>query len=187
MGKFILGVIIGLTVLVLATLSFTLMGFFPTQAKAAPPKLEGRVANEALHTSMERHAPRVNNPLKPSDQNFIDGMNIYYENCSVCHGGLDGKPAPLAKNFYPPAPNLISNPLDHPDWHIFFAIRTGVRYTGMPAWEGVLPEQDMWKVTSFLSHVRKLPPAVQQYWHDSFNVASAARGERKDHEENEGH
>jgi len=125
----------------------------------------------------------VTNPLKPSDQNLIDGMKIYYENCSLCHGGLDRKPAPLAKNFYPPAPNLISDPVDHPEWHIFFAVRTGVRYTGMPAWEGVLSEQDIWKVTSFLSRVEKLPPMVQQYWQDTFSVAPAG----EDHEEKEGH
>jgi thiosulfate dehydrogenase len=187
MGKFILGVIIGLTVLGLATLGFTAMGFFPTQANAAPPTLEGRVANQALHASMQRHAPRVTNPLAPSDKNLIDGMNIYYENCSLCHGSLDRKPAPLAKNFYPPAPNLISDPSDHPEWHIFFTIRTGVRYTAMPAWGGVLAEQDMWKVTSFLSRVDNLPPAVQEYWKDTFNVASAAGGEGKDHDKEKGH
>jgi mono/diheme cytochrome c family protein len=177
MGRITLSVVVCVAVLVLGTLAFALLGFVPTQAKTTPPRLEGSVATEALHASMQRHAPRVINPLKPSDQNLIDGMKVYYENCSLCHGGLDHKPAPLAKNFYPPAPNLISDPLDHPEWHIFFAVRTGVRYTGMPAWEGVLSEQDMWKVTSFLSRIEKLPPAVQQYWKDTFNVAQATSGE----------
>lgn len=185
MGKLLLGAIIALFVLALVVLGFSMMGFVPTQAKAAPPELEGRVATRALDASMERHAPRVTNPLKPTDQNLIDGMNIYYENCSLCHGGFDRKAAPLAKNFYPPAPNMISDPPDDPEWHIFYAIRTGVRYTGMPAWEGVLAEQDMWKVTSFLSRVDKLPPPVQQYWQDTFKVASASGGEGKDHEKNE--
>lgn len=184
MGKFFLGAVIGLSVLALAVLGFAILGFVPTQAKAAPPKLEGRVATQALDASMERHAPRVTNPLKPTDQNLIDGMNIYFENCSVCHGGFDRKPAPLAKNFYPPAPNMISNPPDDPEWQIFYAIRTGIRYTGMPAWDGVLAEQDMWKVTSFLSRMDKLPPSVQQYWQDTFKAAAAPGGEAKDHEAN---
>ncbi|MGA9509090.1 MAG: cytochrome c [Candidatus Sulfotelmatobacter sp.] len=187
MGKFVLGVIVCLIVLVLATLGSALMGFFPTKANVAPPGLESRIANQALDASMERHAPRVNNPLTPSDQSLIDGMKIYYVNCSLCHGGLDRKPAALAKNLYPPAPNLISDPPDDPEWHIFFTIRTGVRYSGMPAWDGVLPEQDMWKVTSFLSHVDKLPPGVQQYWQDTFNVAPATGGDGKEHDEKKGH
>ena len=187
MGKVILGAITGLTILVAATFGLAMLGFFPTQANVAPPRLEGRVASQARDASMERRAPRMTNPLTASDQNLIDGMKIYYVNCSLCHGGLDRKPAALAKNFYPPVPNLISDPPDDPEWHIFFTIRTGVRYTGMPAWDNVLPEQDMWKVTSFLSHIDKLPPGVQQYWQDTFNVAPAVGGGAKDPDEKNGH
>jgi hypothetical protein len=177
MGKIILSVIVCLIVLILAALALLTLGFFPTRAKMDPPRLEVDIANEARHASMRRYAPRVTNPLIPSDQNLIAGMKIYYENCSLCHGGLDSKPAPLAKNFYPPAPDLISDPLNHPEWHIFFAIHTGVRYTAMPAWEGVLSDQDTWKVTSFLFRVEKLPPAVQKYWKDTFNGAPPVAGE----------
>ena len=180
MGKFILSGIISVIVLALAVLGFARLGFFPTSANAAPPGFEGRVANQALDASMHRHAPRVTNPLPASDQNLIDGLKIYYVNCSLCHGGLDRKPSPLGRNLYPPAPNLISDPPDDPEWHIFFAVRTGVRYTGMPAWDGVIPDQDMWKVTSFLSHLNKLPPAVQNYWRDTFNTDPATGAEENE-------
>ncbi|MFZ0815190.1 MAG: c-type cytochrome [Candidatus Sulfotelmatobacter sp.] len=186
MGKFILGVIITIAVLVLGGLGFAMLGLFPTKANTAPPSLEQRLASTALDASMERHAPRLLNPLPPSDQNLIDGMKIYYVNCAVCHGGLDRKPAALAKNFYPPAPNLISDPPDDPEWHIFFTIRTGVRYTGMPAWDGVIAESGMWKITSFLSQIHKLPPAAQKYWQENFNVELQAGKEGKGHEQNEG-
>ena len=108
MGKFILGVILTDAVLVLAGLGIATLGFFPTEANTAPPRLEQRVAQAALDASMKRHAPQLTNPLPPSDQNLIDGMKIYYVNCALCHGGLDRKPAALARNFYPPAPKLIS-------------------------------------------------------------------------------
>ncbi|PYQ37005.1 MAG: hypothetical protein DMG99_21540, partial [Acidobacteria bacterium] len=60
---------------------------------------------------------------------------------------------------------------DDPEWHIFYTIRTGVRYTGMPAWDKALTPPDMWKITMFLSHMDKLPPAVQQYWKTSFGTS----------------
>ena len=41
----------------------------------------------------------------------------------------------------------------------------------MPAWNKALSEQDMWKVTAFLSRIEKLPPAVQDYWKKSTGVA----------------
>jgi hypothetical protein len=171
MGKFILGVIITLVVLVLAALGFAMLGFFPTKANVEPPHLEHKLANGAVDASMERHAPRVTNPLPPTDQNLEDGMKVYTLNCALCHGSLDKKPATLAHSFYPPAPNLVSDPPDDPEWHIFYTIRTGIRYTGMPAWEGILSEQDMWKITSLLSHFDKLPPGVQEFYQKNFGVA----------------
>jgi mono/diheme cytochrome c family protein len=180
MGKFFLGVIVTLLVLALGALGFAMLGFFPTNANAAPPHLEHRIANTALDASMERHAPRVTNPVPPNDQNLEDGMKLYSMNCALCHGDLDRKPSSLANSFYPPPPNLVSDPPDDPEWHIFYAIRTGVRYTGMPSWEKTLSEQDMWKITSLLSHMEKLPPAVQDYWKTTFGVAPPTGDAGKD-------
>ncbi len=188
MGKFVLGVIVTVLVLILGGLGVAMLGFIPTTANVAPSHLEQHLANTAMDASMERHAPHVANPLTPSDQNLIDGMKLYTMNCALCHGGLDRKPSVLAKNFYPPVPNLISDPPDDPEWHIFFTIRTGSRLTGMPAWEGILSEPDMWKLTSFLSHMDKLPPAVQDYWKNSFNAPpAAAADEKKVDEKKDGH
>jgi mono/diheme cytochrome c family protein len=185
MGKFILGIIVTLLVLILGGLGCLMLGFFPTAANVEPPPLEHRIANGAMDASMERHAPRVTNPLPPTDQNLEDGMKTYTMVCAGCHGGLDRKPVEFGHSFYPPAPNLISDPPDDPEWHIFYTIRTGVRYTGMPSWEKNMSEQDMWKVTSFLSHIDKLPPAVQDYWKANFNVAPAAADEKKEDEKKE--
>jgi mono/diheme cytochrome c family protein len=107
-------------------------------------------------------------------------------NCALCHGGLDRKPTDFGRSFYPPAPNLVSDPPDDPEWHIFYTIRTGIRYTGMPAWDKTLSEQDIWKLTSFLSHMDKLPPGVQEFWKNNFNVVPTATDEKKDDQMKEG-
>lgn len=164
MRNFILGVFITLVVLLLLGLGYVFLGLAPTAAEGVPPSLESRVANAALDASIERHAPRVNNPLPPTDENLIDGMKLYTMNCAQCHGGLDNKESIIGRAFYPRAPQLIREPLDDPEWHIYYIIRTGIRYTGMPAWEKVLGDQELWKVTAFLSRLQKLPPAVQDYW-----------------------
>jgi len=186
MGKFILGVVVTLLVLILGGLGVVLLGLFPTPANVEPPHLERRLAMSAVDASMERHAPRVVSPLTPTDQNLEDGMKLYTMNCALCHGGLDRKPSALAISFYPPVPNLISDPPDDPEWHIFYTIRTGIRYTGMPAWDKTLPEQDIWKITMFLSHIEKLTPAVQQFWNTNFNVPPAPPEEKKDDKKDEG-
>ncbi|MBZ5656724.1 MAG: c-type cytochrome [Acidobacteriia bacterium] len=164
MRNFIYGVVVTILVQVIGGAGLALLGLIPTNANTTPPKMEQHIAMTALDASMERHAPRVNNPVAPTDENLIEGMKIYTMNCAQCHGGLDRKPVELGRSFYPPAPNLILDPPDDPEWHVFYAIRTGVRYTGMPSWEKNISESDMWKVTAFLTRVEKLPPAVQDYW-----------------------
>jgi thiosulfate dehydrogenase len=178
MGKFFLGVVITLAVIILAGLGFAMLGFFPTAANVTPPHLEAHLAMSAVDASMDRHAPRITNPLTPTDQNLEEGMKLYTMNCSLCHGGLDRKPSTLVNSFYPPPPNLVSDPPEDPEWHIFYTMRTGIRYTGMPAWDKTLTEQEMWKVTMFLSHMDKLPPAVQEYWKSSFGVSPSSNDEK---------
>jgi len=170
MGKFLLGVIVTLLVLILGGLGLALLGFFPTAANVEPPHWEYRLAMSTADASMERHAPRITNPIMPNDDNLIQGMKLYTMNCALCHGGLDRKPSALSTSFYPPPPNLVSDPPDDPEWHIFYTVRTGVRYTGMPAWDKALSNDDIWKITTFLTHMDKLPPAVQEYWKTSFGI-----------------
>ena len=182
MRNFILGIIVGLAVLALGGLAFALLGLMPTNADATPPKWEMHLAMNALDASMDRHAPRVNNPVPPTDENLIGGMKIYTMNCAVCHGTLDLKPSPLENSLYPPPPQLINDRLDDPEWHVYYAVRTGVRYTGMPAWNKALSEQDMWKVTAFLTRIPKLPTGVQDYWKKAYGVTPPTGGGEEEHE-----
>jgi len=187
MGKFFLGVVVTLAVLVLGGLGFAMLGFFPTAANIEPPRWERHLAMSAVDSSMERHAPRIANPLPATDQNLEDGMKLYTMNCAVCHGGLDRKPASLDKSFYPPAPALVLHPPDDPEWHIFYTIRTGIRYTGMPAWDKTLSEESIWKITALLSRLEKLPPTVQDFYKNSFGIAPGDEEEKKEGDKKEDH
>ena len=177
MRNFILGIVITVLVLLIGGLGLALLGFLPTRANVAPPEMERHIAMSALDNSVERHAPRLNNPVPPTDENLIAGIKIFVMNCAGCHGGLDRKPVPFGQSFYPPAPNLILHPPDDAEWRLFYVIRTGVRYTGMAAWDKTLSETDMWKVTAFLTRVDKLPSAVQDYWKKSSGVNAPSSGQ----------
>jgi mono/diheme cytochrome c family protein len=182
MRNFILGVVVTILVLLIGGLGLALLGFLPTRANRSPAKLESHIAMSALDSSVDRHAPRVNNPVPPTDENLIEGVKIYTMNCAGCHGGLDRQPSTFGESFYPSAPNLIRDPPDDPEWHLFYVIRNGVRYTGMAAWDKTLSDADLWKVTAFLSRIDKLPPAVQDFWKASSRESAPAEGrDAQDH------
>ncbi|MBV9183465.1 MAG: cytochrome c [Acidobacteria bacterium] len=181
MRNFALGVILTFAGLFAAALIVAQFGYIPTRADATPPRFEEHLAMNALDASMERHAPRATNPLPATDDNLIDGIKIYSQSCSLCHGTMDYKPSILQHSLYPPPPQLLLDPMDDPEWHIYYAIRTGVRYTGMPAWNHALSDTDIWKVTAFLSRVAKLSPGVQLYWKKTYGVAPESRQSEEHH------
>ena len=184
MRNFVLGIVITIVVLLIGGLGGALLGFMPTRANKTPPALESHIAMSAVDSSVERHAPRVNNPVPPTDDNLIEGLKIYSMNCAGCHGGIDRQHSTFGESFYPPAPDLIRNPPDDPEWRLYYVIRNGIRYTGMPAWDKTLSEQDTWKVTAFLARVEKLPPAVQDFWKQSTGT-NAPTGTEAPHEEHD--
>src|ERR1700740_3196905 len=185
MRSFVPAIIFPLAVLILGGLSAALLGFIPTTANVAPPKFETHLAMSAVDASTDKRAPHINSPVQPTAENLIDGMKLYNMNCAGCHGGLDRKPAAFGSSFYPPAPSLVTDPPDDPDWFTYYIIHNGIRYTGMPAWDKTLSDQDIWKVTIFLSHMEKLPAAAQDYWKNAIGVAPPS-GEGG-HEGHEGH
>jgi len=190
MGKFILGIIFAIVLLLLVAIGLATMGFLPTRANVTPSQSEAHFAMSALDASVERHAAHINNPVPVTDDNLIQGLKIYAMNCALCHGGIDRQASQLEHSLYPAPPNLITDPDTDPEWHIFFVIKNGVRYTGMPAWDKSLSEEDMWKVTAFLSRIEKLPAGVQEYWKKAAGGAApvadsgaekSEKPEKKDH------
>jgi mono/diheme cytochrome c family protein len=51
-----------------------------------------------------------------------------------------------------------------PEYQNFYIIQHGIRLSGMPAMSSSLKEDEMWQVTTFLSHMDKLPPQVAEQW-----------------------
>lgn len=175
MKSFIFGAITAVVLLILGGLGFALLGLINTDADRAPGHTEAWLANQAMDASMERRAPHNNNPVPATDANLLDGMKLYTMDCAECHGGLDRKPSAFGEKFYPPVPQLILDPPDDPEWHIAHAIRHGVRNTGMPAWNGTITDEEIWKITAFLSRIEKLPPAVQDQWKKSVTPTPPAK------------
>ncbi len=171
MRNFVFGVIATLLVLLVTALAIGYLGLLSTNASSTPSPLEARISSQILDASMDHHASHQSNPQPATDDNLIAGMKVYTMNCASCHGSLDYKASPLENSFYPPPPQLIMNPPDDPEWHVYYAVSTGIRYTGMPAWDKALSKEEMWQVTAFLTHIDKLSPAVQKYWKDSYGVS----------------
>jgi mono/diheme cytochrome c family protein len=47
---------------------------------------------------------------------------------------------------------------------MFWVTKHGVRMTGMPAWTGLLSDDEIWKIVAFIKNSGNLPPETQAAW-----------------------
>jgi mono/diheme cytochrome c family protein len=174
MGKMWIGLVIGFLVVPVIAALVAFSGHFPIQATDKPPGWERRIANMALDPAVERMAKGLANPIGTTDADLMRGMKVYRDDCAECHGE-PGKPSNWGRNnFYPPAPQLAERGVHDPVPRIFVVVKYGVRYTGMAGWKDQLPDDDLWRVATFLNRVKSLPPAVDAAWRVPVQASSGA-------------
>jgi mono/diheme cytochrome c family protein len=163
MRGFIVGILFTLAVVFGGAYFYATTGHFDTRAVGnAPSTIERRTANKSVDAWVEDHAPRQSNPFQPTMENVMDGSMAYDKNCAFCHGSLKAPISPMRTKFYPPVPQLMSRVPDDPDGNLFYVIKYGIRMTAMPGWEGVLSDDDMWKIVVFMKNSGQMKDNSQQ-------------------------
>ena len=136
-------------------------GLYPIGADNPPGTLERSLASRAMDEYAAKHKPAGGNPVQITPANLMTGAKEYEEHCAFCHGGAKAKISPMRDKFNPPAPQLINRiPHDDDAW-LFWVTKHGVRMTGMPTWDGILSDDEMWTIIAFIKKSDKLPPDVQ--------------------------
>jgi len=164
MRKFIFGFVSGIVLLLLAAFLYIRFGFVDPRADIPVNVIEMHVAMPALDASVDRRAPEIKDPVAATDENLLAGMQIYQSDCASCHGDVYHPHASLAETLYPRPPQFVEDAPDMPENQNYYIIRHGVRLSGMPGWKYALSDDQMWQVTTFLSHMDHLPAQVAAAW-----------------------
>ena len=140
------------------------LGWWPVSATGVPPQWESKLGQAMLQASLSRQAGGLTNPIQPSSEVLIAGLKIFKTNCAGCHGSR-GQPSQWGtRNFYPSVTQLAYNPPHLSAPQMFVVIKQGIRYSGMGAWDGMMSDEEIWKVATFLEHIGSLPPEVEANW-----------------------
>jgi thiosulfate dehydrogenase len=161
--KFIFGMIIGLVIPVLIAYCYIHFGFAPIATAAPPMPFEEKAANMIMRAHMQKEMPK-NVPLQPTEDNLTQGANIYSANCAFCHGVPDQPATMAAKGMFPLPPQLFNKDemvADDPVGRTFWTVKNGLRMTGMPGFNEMLSENQLWQVSLLLSQADKLPPGTK--------------------------
>lgn len=180
---FVLGIVLTVIAIIVAGYAVVTSGTVPAAANGHPVFLENWAARTSLRATLNRDAPKGPNPVALTPANLIAGIQLYGQNCAVCHGTAKGaaSASPIAKGEYPAPPQLAAHGVedDPPGW-TFWKLQNGIRWSGMPSWKDTLSTRQMWTLALFLKHMDKLPPDAEKAWQALANEPpSAAPGAAK--------
>ncbi len=162
--RFVLGLVVGVVAVLAAEYLFLTRGGMPAGAHGAKPlPLERLLASRALHVAMAKDADRPA-PIPADEANLLAGAKVYREQCALCHGALGTKErSPQARGMFPRPPHLVppgEGVTDDPVGETYWKVKNGIRLTGMPSFEGALPETALWQVSLLLKNADRLPEPV---------------------------
>ncbi len=167
MGRIVLGIILGIVLAPVVLLAWFRWGRPPVAVADGPLPFERWITQVPLDARIDREKPSAP-PIQADEDNFVAGAGIYRDQCAACHG-FHGKPASFGSHMFPDAPPLwekhknsdVVGVSDDPPGETYWKVSNGIRLTGMPAFNKVLSETQMWQVSLLVANADKpLPPEV---------------------------
>lgn len=180
MGRILLGVIIGILLIPVLGYCWFKFGHPPVAVTDPPLPFERFVTHIPLNARIDSEMIH-NAPIPADEANLVAGAQIYHEQCAACHG-IHGKDSSFGQHMFPRAPQLwekhrngVVGVSDDPPGETYWKVENGIRLTGMPSYNKVLNQTQMWQVTVLLVNADKpLPPAAIDILNGTQAGASAA-------------
>lgn len=167
--KFLSGFLTALVVILLGGWLYLKFGSLPVAVADAAFPLEAKIVRQPLNARIDREMEKA--PFAATEASYEAGAKIYAEDCAVCHG-TPGHDVGYAQWMYPHAPQLwkahnhgstkIVGVSDDDAGETFWKVKNGIRLTGMPSFQHILNDEQMWDVTLLVKAAdQPLSPQVQ--------------------------
>ena len=96
----------------------------------------------------------LRNPFAGNQAAAMEGETLYQANCSSCHGVTGEGDGPASAGLDPKPQNLAERHSTISDVYLFWRISEGGLMEPfnslMPAWKGLLAEEQIWQVVTFI-------------------------------------
>ncbi len=170
-GTFLLGILFTLLALTLALYLYFRFGHPPVATADHPFPLESQIVHVPLDARIARELEQP--PIGTSEDAFESGARLYTTSCASCHG-TPGHDSPYAKYMFPSAPQLwkkhthgpVVGVSDDQPGETYWKIKNGIRLSGMPAYQHLYSDTQMWQIALLLKNAdQPLPDPVLKLLH----------------------
>lgn len=131
-------------------------GVVPISASSGHWPITERFLQFAKRQSISTHSLGIDVPLLDDPDLVLKGATHYEVGCRPCHGS-PGLPLPrIPNNMLPHPPDLRERIRDAKPQELFYVVKHGLKFTGMPAWPAIQREDEVWAVVAFLRELPRL-------------------------------
>lgn len=126
-------------------------------ARDKPSKFEAFLARHARRIASPPGARDLKNPVRPTPLAIAEARDHFADHCAICHANDGSGRTQINAGLYPPAPDLRqSDTQELSDGELYYIIKDGIRFTGMPGWGG--EDEENWKLVLLIRHLPKITP-----------------------------
>jgi len=167
-GRIVLGFFLCVVVAVAGVAAYLRWGSPPVATADKPFPFEKQIVSVPLDARIARQMQTP--PFGTGEDVYEGGAAVYRAQCAACHG-TPGHDVPYAKYMYPSAPQLwkkhatggVVGVSDDDAGETYWKVANGIRLTGMPAFDHILSDTEMWQVTLLLKNAdQPLPDPVMR-------------------------
>lgn len=171
-----------LAVLMLAgAAAFAWSGRYSVGADTPHWRATHAVLEAVRERSIQAHADQLTVPSGLDDPARIrQGAGNYDAMCAGCHLSPGTEQTELSRGLYPEPPNLTRSAADAAE--AFWAIKHGIKASGMPAWGKSMRDEYIWNMVAFLQTLPRLDAAQYRALVASSGGHSHGGGETAAHE-----
>ena len=111
-----------------------------------------------LRNSVETQSMLIDVPDLSHPAQAMLGLGHYQYACAPCHGSPAVAPNAIAQQMLPVPPYLPDKVGEWEDEELFWIVKHGLKYSGMPAWPTQQRDDEVWGVVAFLRRMPSMGP-----------------------------
>jgi mono/diheme cytochrome c family protein len=169
-----------LLVALLIVLITVFLARFSLTAVEEPGRLETSLADWSKHFLIRRASRKgISAPPKGKKASIAEGDMLYGIDCSMCHGRDGHGRTDVGRWMYPRAADLTSPEVQtYSDRDLFWILKNGIRFSGMPAFGKVETDEHIWNLVDYLRTIsqqsqRKSSEIIR--WRRTFQQSAPGR------------